>query len=146
MKTKTIRVRPQTEWYNADLEKQKRKKRLLERKYRQTLLTEDAQKQKALFGVFNKLLHRKEEQQLPAYNDLSELTNRFADYFTTKIERIRLDIQSMKCDNSASYLESNTCTDAVMSEFKLVTDEYVETLIKKSPSKSCSLILSHLVP
>ena len=36
---------------------------------------------KVSFSVVNKLLHRTSEAQLPAYDNLSELNNRFANFF-----------------------------------------------------------------
>ncbi len=52
--------------------------------------------QKALSKVFNNLLHQTNEQQLPAHDDLGELTNRFGDFFCGKIEKIHTNILSKK--------------------------------------------------
>ena len=45
--------------------------------------------QKVLCSVVNKLLYRTSEAQLPVYDNLSELTNRFANIFVDKISNIR---------------------------------------------------------
>ena len=49
---------------------------------------------KVSFSVVNKLLHRTSEAQLPAYDNLSELTNRFANFFVDKISNIRSTLDS----------------------------------------------------
>ena len=166
---KTITERPEAEWYTTELEQEKRLKRKLERRYRCTCSSEDAQgfslqcalysdmllstrrafytnkieyhagDQKALFKVFNKLMHRTNEQQLPAHDDLGKLTNRFGDFFYDKIENIHMNILSKKNANSARYLEETSCCTCAMSEFQAVTEEDVEKSIRKSPTKSCTL-------
>ncbi len=95
--------------------------------------------QKELFKVFSKLLQQTNEQQLPAHDDLGELTNRFGDFFYNKIEKIHSNTLSKKNFNSARYLEETSCCTCVMSEFQTVSEEDVENVIRKSPNKSCTL-------
>ncbi len=84
-------------------------------------------------------MHQTNEQQLPAQGELGELTNRFGDFFCHKIEKIHSNILSKKNANSARYFEETSCCTCVMSEFQTVSEEDVEKVIKKSPTKSCTL-------
>ncbi len=40
--------------------------------------------------------------------------------------------------NSAMYLEETSCCTCVMAEFQTVSEEDVEKVIRKSPTKSCT--------
>jgi len=167
--TKTITERPHAEWYTSKLEKEKRTKRMLERRYVKTLSWDDAHRfnvqcahvsdllvktretfyseqikeqsgnQKGLFKVFNKLLHRTVDQPLPTYDSLEELVNRFADSFEDKIKLIRLDLQSARSADTTRNIEMTVTASAQMCEFKMVTESDVERIIMKSATKSCSL-------
>ncbi len=124
LRRKTITVHPQAEWYTSELELEKRKQRRLERIYRKSLSSTNAQDvlvqcayysellvktqqqfyvtkiedsyddHRFLFKVLNKLLHHEYEQQLPAFDDLNKLVNRFVNFFRNKIHNIRLNLQS----------------------------------------------------
>ncbi len=124
LRRKTITVHLQAEWYTSELELEKRKRSRLERIYRKSLSSTDAQDilvqyayyselqvktqqqfyvtkiedssgdQRSLFKVLNKLLHREYEQHLPAFDDLNELVNRSADFFRNKIYNICFNLQS----------------------------------------------------
>lgn len=111
LKSRTATLRPQAEWFTPELQREKSKKRKLERRYRLTHKSEDVHRfneqceyygqllattrqsfytnkihsnagdQKAVFALLNKPLHRKAETQLPVHDNLNELTNRFAIFF-----------------------------------------------------------------
>ena len=165
-RNKTILPRPRAPWFTYDLSLEKRKKRRLERRYRNTGTTEDALlfkeqsarycqllstsretfynskivenagDQKALFSVVNKLLHRKSETQLPAYDNQNELTNRFANFFINKIRNIRCEL-----GDALPYKESeiSTATSCELTVFSAVTTSDIQSLINKSNNKCCSL-------
>ena len=165
-RNKTILLRPRAPWFTYDLSLEKRKKRRLERRYRNTGITEDALlfkeqsarycqllsttretfynskmvenagDQKALFSVVNKLLHRKSETHLPAYDNLNELTNRFANFFINKIRNIRCEL-----GDALPYKESeiSTATSCELTVFSAVTTSDIQSLINKSNNKCCSL-------
>lgn len=163
-------IRPHAEWFTAELLIEKRKKRKLERNYRRTSSPDDAHcfkehsdrysqllvttrqrfysdkiqnnagDQKALFTVINKLLHRVDENQLPAHDHLSELTNRFADFFVTKISNIRAELcVGVHSSNLLVHESDDDLTRATMASFFPVTEEDVEKIIKKTNNKFCSL-------
>lgn len=168
VKIKTITVRPQAEWFTTELEEEKRKKRKLERCYKVTLSSKEAEafdqhcayysnllqetrqkfytakieanvgNHKALYNVLNKLLHRDKEQQLPSHKCLYELTNRFADFFTEKIQMIHCKINSMITATS-SFFEEEQKYQSEMSEYAMVSEFEMEKIIRKSSTKSCSL-------
>ena len=123
-RSRTILMRPRAPWFTRELSEEKREKRRLEGRYRSTGTTADAVRfkdhcarycrllsvaresfynskilessgdQKVLFSVVNKLLHRTSEAQLPVYDNLSELTNSFANFFVDKISMIRSTLDS----------------------------------------------------
>ena len=45
--------------------------------------------QNLLLKVIDKILHNNDEPQLRSHNSLDELVNKFADYFTEKIQSVR---------------------------------------------------------
>ncbi len=170
-----VKSKTTTECLGAELEQEKRLKRKLERFYRCTDSYEDAQGvdlqctlytnmllhtlqmfyikkieshtggQKALFKVFDTFVHQTNEQQLPAHDDLSELTNHSGDIFCDKIEKFHRNILSKKDVKSTSYPEETSCCTCVMSKFQTVSEEEVEKVL--SPTKYFTLdqsLLSYL--
>ena len=165
-RNKTILLRPRSPWFTHELSMEKREKRRLERRYRNPGKTEDelrfkeqsarycqllsitretfynskivenAGDQKALFSVVNKLLHRTGETQLPAHDNLTDLTNRFADFFINKIRNIRCEL-----GDARPYRESeiSTAVPCKLTAFSPVTTSDIQSLINKSNNKSCSL-------
>lgn len=165
-RSRTILMRPRAPWFTRELSEEKREKRRLERRYRSTGTTADAVRfkdhcarycrllsaaresfynskilessgdQKVLFSVVNKLLHRTSEAQLPAYDNLSELTNRFANFFVDKISMIRSTLDSSP---SVSTESLPSIVSYSLSDFSPVSINEIESIIKKSNNKCCSL-------
>ena len=81
-----------------------------------------------------------DENQLPAHDHLSELTNRFADFFVTKISNIRAELcVGVHSSNLLVHESDDDLTRATMASFFPVTEEDVEKIIKKTNNKFCSL-------
>ena len=78
--------------------------------------------------MVNKLLHRTSEAQLPVYDNLRELTNRFANVFVDKISMIRSTL-----DSPPSIVLYS------LSDFSPVSINEIESIIKKSNNKCCTL-------
>ena len=79
--------------------------------------------------MVDRLLQRKSEKSYPSSNSDEDLANAFMDFFVSKIERIRCDIESGRDDNSlpADFsVECGTC----MSTFVPLGDTQVLNLIK----------------
>jgi len=115
IKEMTITMRPSAPWYTDKISDAKRIRRQKERKKRESKLTIDKEiyesqckavndlivlskqtyytneilshsgDQKALFGVLNKLTHKKQDIKLPSHDSLSELAEQFAEFFEDKI-------------------------------------------------------------
>ena len=165
--SKVTTTHPHADWFTSQLQEEKRKKRKLERNYRRTGTSEDvrlfeeqsnhyskllistrqkfynekiltcAGDQKALYSVFNKLLHRTTEPQLPVHDCPSKLADRFAIFFTEKIIRIRAELHA--CPSSpTAFVKSDNCPIS-MAKFSSVSEEAVAKIIGKANNKSCSL-------
>ena len=96
-------------------------------------ILESSGDQKVLFSVITnlqtyKLLHRASEAQLPVYDILSELTNRFANFFVDKISMIRSTLDSSP---SASTESPPSIVPYGLSDFSPVSINEIESIIKK---------------
>ena len=166
---------PAVPWYNECIANAKRKRRQLERRWRRTKLTVDKQlfkdqrnlvktlfedakakyynehivecgnDQKALYGIVNKLMHRKTESAaaLPHHSSIAELAGDFSMYFTGKIESIRCNLQSNTSDRAESEREldrnvPSSCGDH-LTAFMPSSPLEIQRIIRKTPSKSCSI-------
>ena len=109
--------------------------------YYSNLVAEKSKNPKDLFQLVDALIHGKQTAPtLPEHTSLDELSNRFADYFTDKIESIRLNLSNRRF-NSPTSIPSETAQEiaSTWTEFARVSAEEVTRVIQKSPSKSCSL-------
>ena len=88
-----------------------------------------------LWRVLGDVLHRLPAKILPSINPLQLLADRFVEFFTEKIEKIRSTF-------SASVNLQHITPDSpppMFPSFSTVTEEEVTKIITSSPSKSCSL-------
>jgi len=168
-----ITVRQDSPWFNTDIKMAKQKRRQLENKWRQSHLQfdremyeaqrnlvnikveqaklsyfsctiKDAKNQKEVYKVTNKLLHKGKEIVLPSYTSTAELANRFAEYFTNKIVKIRTELEKdikSHAENQVETTEDSKGKQKIISEltsFEPATENEILKLIKESPTKSCS--------
>jgi len=94
---------------------------------------------KDLFKTVNTLLN-KAKKVLPVYDSADDMCLKFADFFTSKIEIIRSDLDNV----DISSLVGNTRFDEGQVvhrflQFDLASVEEVEKVMRRLPSKSCSL-------
>ena len=170
---------PAVPWYNECIANAKRKRRQLERRWRRTKLTVDKQlfkdqrnvvkslfedakakyynehivecgnDQKALYGIVNKLMHRKTDSAaaLPHHSSDGELAGDFSRYFIGKIESIRCNLESNTSTSDRAESESerefdrnvpSSCDDH-LTAFMPSSPLEIQRIIRKTPSKSCSL-------
>ena len=88
-----------------------------------------------LWRVLGDVLHRFPAKMLPLINPPRLLADRFVEFFTEKIEKIRsIFPTSLKSQHIAP-----DSPPPVFSTFSTVTKDQVTKIIMKSPSKSCSL-------
>jgi hypothetical protein len=166
LKTRTIRVRVEAEWYNMDIRLLKQERRQAERRWLKTQLPADrrhyqekrvavnasihnAKKnhfrervaacdgdQRKLFQISNRLLGRAKDTALPSASAVTALPDLFSDFFITKINTIRSSIASQPVAASSTSAAS---VNSSLSDFAPVTLQQVTTLINSFASKSCDL-------
>ena len=166
MVTKTCSSRKRQPWYNDDIHVARRKRRKLEKKWRNTRLEVDHQlyieqnklvnfmiddskknhfktkldnaDSKTVFKIVNTLLN-KDNKTLPEHSSVKELSNDFALFFTEKVEKIHSslkDEQSSVAHDSTDYDHSVTC---YLSKFEKLSENDVLNLVNKCNTKSCLL-------
>ena len=171
LREKVIRLQPQAPWFNESILKAKQERRRAERKYKKSKLTIDYQiikekhrivqemcataKQrhysekindnngdsKTLFQIANTLLHKQNNTSLPSHTSPSQLADRFASYFTDKIDNIRKDLSDVKDpirQHSPSVMAAGP-EIRPLEVFDEVVEEDVSKLIISGNSKSCCL-------
>ena len=159
-------VRPKKPWYTEDINSAKQWRRAAERKWLKTGLavhlkifheecarvkqlchaakvnffqskiTENASNQKELFKITNDLLHRKKESKLPTFKSAQELANRFADYFSNKIEKI---IQSFDTSTTTQDSTCSNYTGTCFNNFSPISEDQLKKIILGGNSKWCHL-------
>ena len=93
--------------------------------YYSSVIQDNAHDTRLLFRSIDKLLQRQTEKHYPSADNDQQLAIAFADFFTTKIERIREELVLRKSGLVHSPgLAKPTCLSR-LSEFDLVTDEDV---------------------
>ena len=94
-----------------------------------------------LFTILNYVLITNKEPQLPSLNSLAELTDRFADFFMSKIidirEQIKKSLWTPPVPTDQNDFEWNT--KVCLSNFEPASMEEIFKLIRDSPSKTYSL-------
>ena len=144
-KKRTIMVRPAAAWYNGDIDREKGKRRKLERRWRKSRLVIDRElykeqckvvsslikkakenyysniqenkgNQKVLFNTVTRLLHRNTEKCYPTAPFSEVLADRFADFFCQKIEVIRNDLFARYTPVANSLVDAQACC-AELTEF-----------------------------
>ena len=158
IRTRSTRIR--MPWYNDIVHKSRQERRRKERKWRKSRSEADrlefinanktvksniisAKKAyftdkldnadtKQVFQVMNKLLHNN-SMPLPSHNDPLELGNKFANFFTNKICKLR---QELSCDNDSIATEMNAvspnCTPLI--HFCEVSEDVRSVIVKSSNS------------
>jgi hypothetical protein len=166
LKSRVLTLRPRAPWCTEDVQREKRKRRQLERQWRRSKLevhrqmfqcqrnkvsellrTEKAKHftqeieecgtdQKALYKLLNKLLNRERKQCLPSSDSQLNLANEFNAYFVAKINKIREKLEQL--DANECPIDTESCPH-VWSSFSPVNPDNLIKLIKSSPKKSCAL-------
>ena len=84
---------------------------------------------KSMFDVISTILQKKRSTKLPDHGSSSELADRFATYFTSKIQTIRLTLAS-----TASAVQVQSLTSTLSgNEFNTVSETDIRDIIMKSP-------------
>ncbi len=165
--TRTRIVRNRQPWYNDKVHVARQERHRAERKWRHTRLDSDhhdyaasvrnvnksiieakrtyyAEKladsnNKSVFQVVNSLLNN-QANSLPAHDSAKNLADKFAQFFVSKIERIRKDLNDDSQRPCASKFPDScaeSCTP--LAHFREVSQEEIRKLIIKSSNATCSL-------
>jgi len=166
LKSKIIRDNMKAPWFNNEIQMAKISKRRAERKWlskktqnnkiclrqAQVFLTQRIKETKSnfyigkiestghdskkLFQLMNGLLSPRSPIILPAHTNESQISNRFADYFIDKINIIRNNLSNIDRRN---HKDINTSCSSEFSEFRLVSEDDVHSIITKMSSATCDL-------
>ena len=94
-----------------------------------------------VYCIINALLN-KNVNHLPYYDSAYDLSSKFANYFLTKIVKIREDLDAELVLPNSFFMDSaNSCTFPQLSTLRPATEDEVLKLISRSPSKSSRLDL-----
>lgn len=107
--------------------------------YYSSLIQDNAHNTRLLFRSIDKLLQRQTEQHCPSVDNVQQLANAFADFFTSKIERIRDELVLRKSGLVHAPGQARPTCLSRLCEFDLVTDDDVLKLIRSSTIKACKL-------
>ena len=87
----------------------------------------------SMFDVISTILQRKRSTKLPDYGSSSELADRFATYFTSKIQTFRLTLAS----TASEPVEVQSLTSTLSwKKLNAVSETDIRDIIMKSPSAS----------
>ena len=165
LKTKLTLLRPAAPWINLIVKAQKQIRRKAERVYRKTKLTihkqiynyqknktikvinEEKKKyiterisnsanSKQLYSIFNDLTSNKKVLTLPSDTAIENLPNKFNQFFTEKISKIRTALDSCQVTQSADVCQY---TGHDLNIFSSVSTDYVKKIITKSKKSFCEL-------
>lgn len=166
LRSRVLRIRPHAPWFTEEIAQAKVKRRQYEALWRKSGLTvhremfktqrqtvqdlikaskreyfsqlvTNAPSPKALFGVIDKLLHRKRPTPLPEHQSATDLANRFSTFFHTKIADIHKYLDELSITATPTLPARPRTSDLV--QFSAVSEQDIMKLIRKSPAKSCSL-------
>ena len=169
-KTKSVKIRKPSPWYNNDIHALRQKRRRLERRWCKTKTSEDYEayenqsihtvqmirqakqtyyREKLManpreaFQLLNSLLHVN-SVHLPTSNSDSEMANKFISFFTEKVSRIRSFLDSGP--DIANSDELRHCQHKLTS-FVFATEDEVRNTILSAKTKSCKLdvIPTHVI-
>jgi len=99
--------------------------------YHSEKITVCAHEQKGIYKVAKLLFGDRGSTSLPQTGSPSELTEMLSSFFSDKIQNIRCDLLDQDVDISS--------VNTPLERFTHASEDELQTLIMKSPSKSCSL-------
>ena len=170
---KEVVLRPHAPWYNEHIRQAKRERRRTERVFRHTNLeidkqiflsnqklvndlcskakqsyyndkiTEAQKDSKELFKISKQLLCKSKSSNLPSHSCCKDLANRFSNFFSEKIGKIRSDLERVITNISSDekYVNMNVLTSNTdrMRSFANITEDELAKIILSGNSKSCLL-------
>ena len=167
LKTRTFTIRPQAEWYTADIRQAKQLRRRAERLWRKTRLTihrdifmerrgdvndlirktktdyytnlicDNKDNNEKLFNVVNTFLGRKQSMPLPR-KPVDILLESFSEFFISKIVAIKASITTDGTGYYAAPQPSPLVRDP-MDTLHPAKEQEIQCIIAASPNKHCAL-------
>ena len=149
LKRRTVTLRPSAPWYKPEVVVQKNIRRRLERKWRSTrllcdreqyvhqcyfvnnligslkstyytdIINEHSSDQRILFKTVGKLLQKSTNKRYPPSSDDTALANSFADFFTSKIDKIHHGLVERKIRVASSPLTSRFVVQSLVTLLRL---------------------------
>ena len=162
----SVTIHPNAKWFTKEIQAEQRKRRQLGRKWKKIGLAidkeihhtqrnlvnkmcdaaeceyvkkqlEEANEQKDVYHITNKLLHRVHAPVFPKHDSLSELTERFAEFYEDKIIKIREKMPLPEPPSNKYDLNSETvkplCT-FMAADLKEICEQ-----VSQSKASSCEL-------
>jgi hypothetical protein len=170
LKNKRITVRETMPWYTPRLKEIKSIRRMLEKKwlktglkiyfeqfkYHRSLLKKELIKEKKkyysdivlscegnikdLYSFVNHVTGASQTNPLPEGASGTDLCNNFANYFTTKISKIKDEIKRrISNDHLERSTPKSTPRNTGLSQFEIKCEEHIKKHIMNMPTKSCEL-------
>ena len=110
----------------------------LKSSYYTDIIIEHSSDQKILFKTVGKLLQKSTNKRYPPSSDNTGLANSFADFFTSKIDKIHHELVERKIRVGSSPPDATVC-GAEFCNLAEVTQDEIKKFSRKSISKSCEL-------
>ena len=106
--------------------------------YYHDMILENRHNSKEVFHICNSLLGRNQELPMPPGFTDSQLAENFNNFFITKIAKI-MTLLHEKIANMSMHPHFDTVSQLPpkLEKFRVLTDEEVARIIRKSPSKCC---------
>ena len=166
---KEVVLRPHAPWYNEHIRQLKVERRRVERKWAKDKtevnkeILKSKQKQvnelcietkrkyynervlaaenssKELFKISNILLHKPTRTSLPSHTTEKDLANKFGQFFTEKISKIRNGLVQNMVSVDVGKVDTPCFQYPRMESFTQITHKELEKIIIRSNSKSCAL-------
>ena len=169
LKSRTVTIHPNAPWMTDGIKEVKREKRKAERKMRQTGLVihkeiyieyrnkmnrmitdskkdfykqridESSNSQSQLFKCVNELFGRRKCSALPTHDNVKELCDRMAEFFSQKIKAIHEGLADLQDESIRLEPDEQFSSPDCFTDFAPVTEEEVGKIIRGSAPKSCCL-------
>ena len=99
-------------------------------------ISQASSNQKKLYSIITSLTYGVRDNPLPPHESIQQLADDFGDFFISKIEKIRLEIDSQNADPPVLPM---TPSCECLSTFETLSESEVRKLVMESKTTSCAL-------
>ena len=107
-------------------------------KYYSDKIEESQGDQRKLFEIVKSIMKPKDRVKYPASSSMKNLTDEFNEYFITKIDLIREELDEIEMDTSPLEYLMDYKQVKEFSTFERLSEDQVKKLVMKSPNKQCA--------